>query len=272
MPKRRKFDLKLFSIVIPAFKQQRTIIRDIRLIEKVLGKLGFKYEMIVVVDGMVDKTLDKLKTLRARFRAKRFKKKSKSKNQELIARNLRIIYYPQNHGKGHAVRTGMLAARGDIIAFMDAGTDIDPSGFRMLLNHMEWYGADVIVGSKLHPVSQVRYPLYRRILSRGYRTITQLLFGFKVRDSQVGLKLFRKKVVRSVFPKLVVKKYAFDIEILAVSYLLGHKRIYEAPVKINFKENSINKKGLFKIVWLMLWDTAAVFYRIKFLNYYKNKK
>src|SRR5205085_11878020 len=109
---------------------------------------------------------------------------------------------------------------------------------RMLLNHMEWYNADIIVGSKLHPVSKVNYPIYRTILSWGYRIFTSTLFGFRVRDTQVGLKFFKRKVVMDVLPRLVVKRFALDIEILAVAYSLGYKRIYEAPVKINFNLNS----------------------------------
>jgi glycosyltransferase involved in cell wall biosynthesis len=254
MLRARKNNREFISVVIPSFKQEKTIVKDLKNIRKTLDDLGFKYEIIVVVDGIIDKTLDKLKNL-----------KPKSKN-------IKVIAYKENHGKGHAVRTGMLAAQGDIIGFMDAGMDIHTEGFRMLLNHMEWYGADVVVGSKLHPVSQVNYPFYRKVLSRGYRAFTQLLFGFSVKDTQVGLKFFKKDVVKKVFPRLIVKKYAFDIEILAVSYLLGFHKIYEAPVKIDFKKNSIDPKNMAKIVFLMLWDTAAVFYRINFLNYYKKKK
>lgn len=252
MPRSKKFELRLLSVVIPAYKQERTILRDVKNIKKTLDTLGYKYEIIVVIDGQVDNTHNKI-----------LKHKLK---------NVRAIAYPINQGKGHAVRTGMLAAKGDIIGFIDAGMDIHPAGFRMLLNHMEWYNADIIVGSKLHPVSKVNYPIYRKILSWGYRQITHLLFGFKVRDSQVGLKFFKRKIVRDVLPRLLVKTYAFDIEILAVSYALGYKRIFEAPVNIHLgKSNTISFNNLSKIVLLMLWDTAAVFYRLKILNYYKHK-
>lgn len=251
MQQKKDFKINLLSVVIPSYKQEKTILQDIKNITNSLDKLECKYEIIVVIDGKVDNTYEILK-------------KHKSSK-------VKILYYEKNQGKGHAVRVGMLAAKGDIIGFMDAGMDIHPTGFNMLLNHMEWYDADVIVGSKLHPVSKVNYPFYRKVLSRGYRFITHLLFGFKVRDTQVGLKFFKRKVVRDVLPRLVVKKYAFDIEILAVSYLLGYKKIYEAPIRINFKENSINKNGMWRIVYLMLWDTAAVFYRLKILRYYSKK-
>src|SRR4029079_4855122 len=133
-------------------------------IEKSLKTLGCKYEIIVVVDGFVDES---------------YQKASKLKSS-----TVKVIGYQKNQGKGHAIRYGMLHAKGDIIGFIDAGMDIHPAGFNMLLSHMEWYNADVIVGSKLHPVSRVNYPIYRTVLSWGYRFLTRTLFGFKVRDTQ----------------------------------------------------------------------------------------
>jgi glycosyltransferase involved in cell wall biosynthesis len=252
MLRRKDFKIAFLSVIVPSFKQERTILRDIKNIQSALEELDYKYEIIVVVDGVIDGTLKKL--------------------QKIKSSKIRILSYGKNQGKGHAVRVGMMKARGDVIGFIDAGMDIHPAGFRMLLNHMEWYDADVIVGSKLHPVSKVNYPFYRKILSWGYRLITHLLFGFTVRDTQVGLKFFKRKVVRDVLPRLSVKSYAFDIEILAVSYQLGYKKIYEAPIILNFNKNTLGKNNLVKIIFLMLWDTAAVFYRLKILNYYKEKR
>ena len=177
--------------------------------------------------------------------------------------------YAENQGKGHAIRYGMMHANGDVIGFIDAGMDIHPAGLKMLLNHMEWYNAQIIVGSKLHPVSKVNYPFYRTVLSWGYRLLTRILFGFKVRDTQVGLKFFKRNVIRDVLPRLVVKRYAFDIEILAVAYALGYTRIFEAPIEISFKNNSIVSKDLWKTISLMIIDTFAVFYRLRITHYYQ---
>jgi len=95
------------------------------------------------------------------------------------------------------------------------------------------------------------------------------LFGFKVKDTQVGLKIFRKKIAKDVFSRIVVKKFSFDIEVLAAAYKLGYHKIYEAPVKLNFKgASSITSKSFWNIILWMLWDTAAVFYRLRILNYY----
>lgn len=122
------------------------------------------------------------------------------------------------------------------MGFIDAGIDIDPYGIQMLLDYMKLHDADIIAGSKLHPESKVNYPTARKILSWDYRTLTHLLFGFNVKDTQVGLKLFKGEVVRNVFPRLLVKKFAFDVETLAVAYSLRYTRIYEAPIKLDFSD------------------------------------
>src|SRR6185437_4638949 len=161
MPRRNRVRKKLLSVIVPAYKQEKTIVKDIKNIENALSDLGYRYEIIVVVDGIVDKTYKKASTVKSN--------------------KIKILSYEKNQGKGHAIRYGMLHAKGDIIGFIDAGMDIHPAGLNMLLNHMEWYNADIIVGSKLHPVSKVEYPFYRTVLSWGYRLFTMTLFGFKVR-------------------------------------------------------------------------------------------
>ncbi len=242
--------VNLLSIIIPAYKQEKTIVDDIKKLNSVLETINIKYEIIVVIDGFLDRTNKKLSKIKSR--------------------RLKVYGYANNQGKGHAVKYGMLKAKGDVIGFIDAGLDIDPYGIPMLLDYMKLHSADIVVCSKLHPDSIVSYPMKRRIMSWGYRTFTHLLFGFNVRDTQVGLKLFTRKVVKDVFPRLLVKQFAFDVETLAVAYSLGYKKIYEAPVKLKFNNSSsITSRSFWRIIFFMLWDTAAVFYRLKILHYYK---
>lgn len=245
---------KLLSLVVPAYKQEKTIEKDIKNLDKVLSELPYKYEIVVVVDGYFDKTHDILKKLSSKIK------------------KLKVLGYEKNHGKGFAVKYGMLKAKGDIIGFIDAGMDLDPSEISVALDLMDWNKADIIIGSKLHPESRVNYPVWRKILSWGYRTLTHLLFGFSVKDTQVGMKFFRKKVAHDVFSKIIIKRYAFDIEVLTVAYKLGYKKIYESPVKLNFNNAaSIVTSNFWRVVFWMLWDTAAVFYRLKILKYYDKK-
>ncbi len=240
------------SLVVPAYKQEKAIVKDLKNLSRVLSMLAITYEIIVVVDGFLDKTTQKAKSV---------------KNK-----NISVLGYEKNAGKGFAIKYGVKEAKGDIIGFIDAGMDIDPSEISIMLSIMEWNKADIVIGSKLHPQSKVNYPMTRKILSWGYRFLTYILFGFRVRDTQVGLKIFRRQVAKEVFSKIIVKSFAFDIEVLAVAYKLGYTKIFEAPVKINFKSpSSISSKNFWHIILLMLWDTAAVFYRLKILHYYDKK-
>lgn len=249
-------ELKKLSIVIPTYKQEATIKKTVHELENALKDFLFSYELIFVVDGFHDKTYDRLR--------------------QLDKKHVKVYGYEKNEGKGFAVRFGMLQGTGDVIGFIDGDLDIDPTGISMLINHMLWYDADIIVGSKLHPVSKVMYPFMRKVLSWGYRSIIRVLFGLKVKDTQVGIKFFKKRVVEDVFPRLVVKRFAFDIEILAVAYSRGFKKIYEAPINLQFKNIStispILSTNFWQTIFHMLLDTIAVFYRLKILNYYNKKE
>lgn len=177
----------------------------------------------------------------------------------------------KNQGKGYAVRHGMKRATGDYVAFIDSGMEIDPNGISMLLEHMEWYNADIIVASKRHPVSVVKYPLQRQIVSVVYQVIVRLLFHLNVRDTQSGLKIFKKKCLEKILPRLLVKRYAFDLEMLAVAHHLGFERIYEAPIKLKYNFSDLTHSASIANIINVLVDTLAIFYRLNILKYYDNK-
>ncbi|GIW69573.1 MAG: dolichol-phosphate mannosyltransferase [Patescibacteria group bacterium] len=254
MAKERKKSSKLVSIIVPAYKQEKTIMQDLENIVDTMLQTRWRFEIIVVVDGLIDKTYDIAKSLESKL--------------------LKVYGYETNKGKGYAIRYGMARAEGDYISFIDSGMDINPNGISMLLEHMEWYGADIIVGSKEHPVSLVKYPFIRKIYSWGYHTLVFLLFGIKVKDTQTGLKVFKREVLEKVLPRLLVKAFAFDVELLAVSYYLGYKKIYEAPVSVNldFSKSSFSPFFIFdKNIRKMILDTFAIFYRLFILRYYDDK-
>ncbi len=254
--KRENSDLKnkLISVVIPAFKAEKFIARNLNDIKRVLDETRYKYEIICVVDGRVDKTFEEAEKVAKKFPTK-----------------IKVDGYLTNLGKGHAVRYGMAKAKGDIIGFIDAGTEINPNGISMLLEHMEWYDADIIVGSKRHPASKVDYPWKRRVLSFGFQMLVRILLGFKIKDTQVGIKFFRREVLKEVLPRLLIKRYAFDVEILAVANYLGYKRIFEAPIELKYNFKDLVHASTLKAIFNMLWDTLAVFYRLKIVHYYDSK-
>ncbi len=244
----------LVSIVIPAYKAEGFIRKTLEGIKDTLDQIRYPYEIICVVDGRTDRTFERA-----------------SKFASLHPTKIKVIGYKKNMGKGNAVKYGMARAKGDIIGFVDAGVELNPNGISMLLEHFEWYNADIIVGSKRHPASKIYYPWQRKILSFGYQVITKVLFGLNVKDTQVGMKFFRREVIQKILPRLLVKAFAFDIEMLSVANYLGYKRIYEAPVELKMKftnTSTIVSKGFMRTVFSVFVDTLAVFYRLRILHFY----
>lgn len=241
-----------FSLIIPVYKQEKTIRRDITDIIAVLASIGIDFEIIPVIDGRLDKSSQEI--------------------QKIKDTRVHLTGYETNHGKGYAVRFGFAHATGDVIGFMDAGGDLIPTALLPMLAQFEFQGADAVIGSKRHPDSKVQYPEYRRILSWGYQRFTRILFGINLRDTQVGMKIYRRKLLEDVLPRLLVKKFAFDIEILAVANRLGYTKIYEAPVELNFPKavSTITIKRMAGTILNMLKDTLAVFYRLRIIKYYDN--
>lgn len=241
----------LLSVIVPAYKQEKTIKEDLYNIDNILSKglKDYTYEIICVVDGEVDNTLKEA--------------------QKMSSSRIKVVGYKHNKGKGYAVRYGMVRSRGELISFLDSGMDISPKGIMMLMAHMEWYNADIIVGSKRHPVSRVNYPFLRHSFSIGYHLGSKILFGLPLSDTQSGIKIFKRKVLEKVLPRLLVKRYAMDIEMLAVARHLGFNRIYEAPIEVTFdrQTSSISWPTVLK----MALDTLTIFYRLRILHYYDDK-
>ena len=131
------------SLIIPAYKKEKQILENIKAIKNVLDKIRYDYEILVIVDGDLDDTYKKLK------------------NAHL--KKVRCFAYEKNQGKSYALRFGMRKVVGDYVMFLDCGMEIDPNGISMLLEHMEWYKADIIVGSKRHAASQVNYSFSRKL-------------------------------------------------------------------------------------------------------------
>jgi glycosyltransferase involved in cell wall biosynthesis len=239
--------LKKISVVIPTYNENEKILETIKECENSLH--GFYHEIIVVDDGSLDGTYQKVQEF------------AKEHN------NLKILHYGDNRGKGFALSYGFKHAIGDIIAFIDADMNIHPRQILTLIREMERTHFDVVVGSKRHPDSKINYPIKRKILSDIYYRFVKILFGIQVKDTQVGLKLYKRKVLEDVCPMVLVKRYAFDIDTLANAQRLGYK-IGEAPVEINMNfKTHINTKE----IWDMFWDTCAVFYRMKIIFRYENK-
>ena len=243
-----KSNKHFLSLIIPVYKQENIIVKNLKAIKQALDQIRYDYEIIVVIDGMVDKSWEKVVSAKID--------------------KVRVIAYRKNQGKAYAIRSGMKQAQGDYIMFIDSGMEIDPNSISMLLEHMEWYNADIIVGSKRHPASQVSYSWQRKILSYGYYYFIKFLFGINVKDTQAGVKVFKKQVLKRVLPRLVEKRFAGDLEMLVVAKISGFNRIYEAPIKLNYHLGGITSAATLHSIYSILWDTLAIWYRKNILRYY----
>jgi glycosyltransferase involved in cell wall biosynthesis len=234
------------SVVIPAFNQQDEITRTIEVVSAVLTDAAIPHEVIVVADGCSDNTA--------------------SRARSTTVPGVRVIEYQPNAGKGNALRVGSAGAPGEWVAWVDADLDLHPSMLPSFLEQATTGGFDAVVGSKRHPASTVDYPRSRRLFSWLYQLLVRVLFRLDVRDTQVGMKVFRGEVLDDVLPLVLVKRYAFDLEVLAVARHLGYERIGEHPVVLDYQFTGSGVRP--RAIAQALWDTAAVFYRLRILRYY----
>ena len=235
------------SVLMPAYNKGQCIFESIFITVNTLSKLGVDHEVVVINDGSSDDTYEE--ALRA---SKKFN-------------NVKIVNYNSNEGKGHATKTGFYNSTGDLIMFFDADLDYHPEQIKLFLDMMKENNADVIIGSKRHKDSKIEYPFVRRFLSRGYQIFNTLFLGLPFSDTQPGIKLFKREVLEKVFPKVLIKRFAFDAELLLNSKKLGYK-IIEAPVDLSFMKFSSTVN--IKAIQNMFIGTCAIFYRDKILRYY----
>lgn len=236
------------SILIPAFNEEENIILTLKETIDVLENLKKAYEIIIIDDGSVDNTYNKVKS-----------------NIEIFNDKVKIYQYAPNTGKGFAIKYGFSYVTGDYVLFLDADLDIHPSLVNNFLRLIKEHQADVVIGSKLNKDSVVHYPLTRRILSVGYYILIKVLFNLPVKDTQTGLKLFNYSTLKKALSKVVVKKYAFDLELLVILNKYKFK-IVEAPIylKPTRKFGRIGVRDVFNI----FYDTMAIFYRLHIKKYY----
>jgi glycosyltransferase involved in cell wall biosynthesis len=237
------------SVIVPAYREGRRIHDNLGRLVCELNKLNVTYEVIVVSDGNTDATVREA--------------------QRLGSPAVRVFHYPMNIGKGFALSLGVDQSTGALVTFIDADMELDPANIKGLIELMEASDCDAVIGSKRHPNSKVDYPKFRRLQSAAYQLLVRLLFNLHIRDTQTGLKLFRRHVLAEVVPLLAIKKFAFDLELLVVAHQLGYRNVSEAPITLDFRFESTVNLGS---AWRVLWDTAAIFYRLRILRYYQRRR
>ncbi len=191
-------------MVVPVYNGGDEIVDNVGVIRRAAAGdlLPTEVELIVVSDGSIDGTAERLIAARSDV-------------------DMEVIHYDHNLGKGHAVKMGALEPP-EAGSRSSTPTSIStPVSIPAYLETARREQLDFAVGSKRHPDSVVYYPRSRRIASWLYQQLNRLLFQLDVRDTQVGLKVFRREVADEIVPLLLVKQFAFDLELLAVARAFG---------------------------------------------------
>jgi hypothetical protein len=201
------------SVVIPAFNEGKRIANGLATLLASIerGQLGSgSIEIIVVDDGSSDDTADQASKLLAPYP------------------NATVIRLGQNRGKGAATRTGVTAARGPILVFMDVDMAVHPSQIASLIEALE--GNDIVVGSRSLVNSTTEADTFHRVvMGRIFTHIVRATVHLPLSDTQCGFKVFRTPVARLLFHFSTIDRFAFDVDILARAYRLGF-RVTEVPV------------------------------------------
>jgi glycosyltransferase involved in cell wall biosynthesis len=234
------------SLILPAYNGSRYIEANVRDVLDVLERLNKPFEVIVVCDGSTDGTAER----------------ARSVDDERV----RVVACTENVGKGAAICVGIASARGRLIGWLDADLDIHPEAVVRAAQVFDQAPVDAVIGSKRAAGADVDYPFYRRFYSAGFQLLVRVLFRINVRDTQVGAKLFRREALDTVAPLLLIKRYAFDLEVLAVAAEFGFDRVHEIPIRLDYRftGTGINAEAVKR----MIIDTLAVAYRIHLRHWY----
>jgi glycosyltransferase involved in cell wall biosynthesis len=243
----------MISFIIPVYNKGTILFKTLSsLISQLAAKRMKNYEIIIVSDGSTDNSFAE---------AVRFKTLNGKTDK------IKIFHYHNNIGKGFALRFGFYKSVGDTVVFLDGDMDIDTTQVLTALKAFSAKKPDMIVASKYMAGSRGHYPWNRYVYSLILKFTIQSLFSLSVSDTQVGLKVFRRDVLTRIFPRLIIKRFAVDLELLVVAQMLGFTNIVEMPVIIN--HTSANQSTV--NIWAaknFCQDIAAIFYRKNILHYY----
>lgn len=238
--------MPLLTLIVPIYNGAEYVAENVRLIVRTLEQLGEPFEVLVVCDGCTDRTAAEVEGI----------------DEERV----RVLAYAVNQGKGHAICFGVPYARGRLVGWLDGDLDIEPVTIVDAVRRFEHAEIDAVIGSKRHRDSQVDYPLHRRVLSWAFQLLARSLVQVNVRDTQVGAKVFRREMLDVAVPLLLIKRYAFDLELLAVGVEFGFDRIEEMPIRLHYRftGTSVDRQAVKR----MLIDTIAIAYRIHLRHWY----
>lgn len=223
------------SVVIPAYNEGKRIESTLEKILDYFRGQKTSFEIIVVDDGSKDRGGEIFRSF--------------SKNYPEV----KILRHRINLGKGAAVKTGVLEAKGDYILFSDADLSTPIEEVEKLLLGVKEEEHDIAIASRGLPGSKivVSQPWYRQLVGRFFPLLVHLLVFKDVKDTQCGFKLFKRDVARELFSSQKITGFSFDVETLYLAKKRGY-RIKEVPVVwFNSRESQVR---ILRDSFLMLKD------------------
>lgn len=203
------------SVIVPVYNEKNTIEEILKRVQSV----NLADELIVVDDGSVDGTGQVLKGL--------------------ASTQLHLVTHPQNLGKGAAVRSGILAAKGDLILIQDADLEYDPRDIPAMLKPIEEGLADVVYGSRFLGGPRRPTMYWHMVANKLLTFLTNILYNNILTDMETGYKLFKREVLETI----TIKSDGFDFEPEITAKLLKRRtRIFEVPITFNPRDYSEGKK------------------------------
>jgi dolichyl-phosphate beta-glucosyltransferase len=228
------------SLVVPAYNEQERLPSTFQQIREHISRWKFPFELVVVVEPSEDKTLEL-----ASREAKSFS-------------NIVVLTDSKRRGKGFAVRTGMLAARGTYIFFSDADLSTPLEELETGLDLFQSdKSIDVIVGNRQHPESQIvqRQSMMREFMGKAFNRMVRGMAGLNIRDTQCGFKGFRHRVAKEIFARQRTDGFSFDVEVLLLAKAMRFS-VVERPVR--WKNSPDSRVRVVQDSLRMLRDVASV--------------
>ena len=233
------------SIVIPAMNESERLPKTLKSYMDFFDeKLKNEYEMIIVSNNCKDNTPEVVE------------KFAKQYPQIIHSDKYARVFT----GKGGALIEGFEIAKGDHIGFVDADGSTPPEYFYDLYHNIE--NKDGAIASRWIQGAEIgKKQTFKRIIaSRTFNLMIRTLFGLKIKDSQCGAKVFKKKAIKSILGKTIVRHWAFDVDLL---YALKRKgfNVMEIPTKWDDKAGSVlninraSKNMLKSIIQLRLYHS-----------------